>query len=83
LKTGSQKISKAEIIFAAAKEHGGSVSDLSFTKLRPEIQEFVPGELNISKSFGILSSVKLSSKSHDTELKIFWLSVFFLADLLK
>jgi hypothetical protein len=49
---------------------GGSVSDLSFTKLRPEIQEFVPGELNISKSFGILSSVKLSNKSHDTELKV-------------
>jgi hypothetical protein len=51
-------------------EHGGSVSDLSFTKLRPEIQEFVPGELNISKSFGILSSVKLANKSHDTELKV-------------
>jgi hypothetical protein len=30
----------------------------------------VPGELNISKSFGILSSVKLSNKSHDTELKV-------------
>jgi hypothetical protein len=43
---------------------------LSFTKLRPEIQELVPGELNISKSFGILSSVKLSNKSHDTELKV-------------
>ena len=28
------------------------------------------GELNISKSFGILSSVKLSNKSHDTELKV-------------
>ena len=70
-KIQTAKIStKAEIIFAAAKEHGGSVSDLSFTKLRPEIQEFVPGELNISKSFGILSSVKLSNKSHDTELKV-------------
>jgi hypothetical protein len=66
----AKKSTKAEIIFAAAKEHGGSVSDLSFTKLRPEIQEFVPGELNISKSFGILSSVKLSNKSHDTELKV-------------
>jgi hypothetical protein len=44
----------------------------------------VPGELNISKSFGILSSVKLSNKSHDfLPLLIFWLSVFFLADLLK
>jgi hypothetical protein len=30
----------------------------------------VSGELNISKSFGILSSVKLSNKSHDTELKV-------------
>jgi hypothetical protein len=30
----------------------------------------VTGELNISKSFGILSSVKLSNKSHDTELKV-------------
>jgi hypothetical protein len=66
----AKKSTKAEIIFAAAKEHGGSVSDLPFTKLRPEIQEFVPGELNISKSFGILSSVKLSNKSHDTELKV-------------
>jgi hypothetical protein len=66
----AKKSAKAEIIFAAAKEHGGSVSDLSFTKLRPEIQEFVSGELNISKSFGILSSVKLSNKSHDTELKV-------------
>jgi hypothetical protein len=66
----AKKSTKAEIIFAAAKEHGGGVSDLSFTKLRPEIQGFVPGELNISKSFGILSSVKLSNKSHDTELKV-------------
>jgi hypothetical protein len=66
----AKKSAKTEIIFAAAKEHGGNVSDLSFTKLRPEIQEFVPGELNISKSFGILSSVKLSNKSHDTELKM-------------
>jgi hypothetical protein len=57
-------------LLPAAKEHGGSVSDLSFTKLRPEIQELVPGELNISKSFGILSSVKLANKSHDTELKV-------------
>ena len=66
----AKKSTKAEIIFAAAKEHGGSVPDLSFPKIRPEIQEFVPGELNISKSFGILSSVKLSNKSHDTELKV-------------
>ena len=66
----AKKSTKAEIIFAAAKEHGGSVSDLSFTKLRPDLQEFVPGELNISESFGILSSVKLSNKSHDTELKV-------------
>ena len=66
----AKKSAKAEIIFAAATEHGGSVSDLSFTKSRPEIQEFVPGELNISKLFGILSSVKLSNKSHDTELKV-------------
>ena len=66
----AKKSTKTEIIFAAAKEHGGSVPDLSFTKIRPEIQEFVPGELNISKSFGILSSVKLSNKSHDTELKV-------------
>ena len=66
----AKKPAKAEIIFATAKEHGGSVSALSFTKLHPEIQEFVSGELNISKSFGILSSVKLSNKSHDTELKV-------------
>jgi hypothetical protein len=66
----AKKSTKAEIIFAAATEHGGSVSDLSFTKLRREIQWFVPGELNISKSFGILSSVKLSNKSHDTKLKV-------------
>jgi translation initiation factor 2B subunit (eIF-2B alpha/beta/delta family) len=31
----AKKSTKAEIIFAAATEHGGSVSDLSFTKLRP------------------------------------------------
>jgi hypothetical protein len=61
---------KAAIIFAVAAEHGGSMSDLSFTKLRPEIQEFVSGELNISKSFGFLTSVNLSKKSHDTELKV-------------
>jgi hypothetical protein len=66
----AKKSTKAEIIFAAAKEHGGSMSGLSITKLRPEIQEFVSGKLNISKSFGILSSVKLSNKSHDTELKV-------------
>ena len=66
----AKKSTKTEIISAAAKEPGGSVSGLSFTKLRPEIQEFVSGELNISKSFGILSSVKLSNKSHDTELKV-------------
>ena len=61
---------RAEIIFAAAAEHGGSVLDLSFTKLRPEIEEFVSGEQYISKSFGILTSVKLSNKSHDIELKV-------------
>jgi hypothetical protein len=46
------------------------LSDLSFTKFRPEIQEFASGEQHISKSFGILTSVKLSNKSHDTELKV-------------
>jgi hypothetical protein len=61
---------KAAIIFSVAAEHGGSMSDLSFTKLRPEIQEFVSGEQHISKSFGILTSVNLSKKSHDTELKV-------------
>jgi hypothetical protein len=61
---------KAAIIFAVAAEHGGWKSNLSFTKLRPEIQEFVSGELNISKSFGILTSVNLSKKSHDTELTV-------------
>jgi hypothetical protein len=61
---------RAEIIFTAAAEHGGSMSDLSFTKLRPEIQEFISGEQHISRSFGILTSVKLSNKSHDTELKV-------------
>jgi hypothetical protein len=30
----------------------------------------VSGEQHISKSFGILTSVKLSNKSHDTELKV-------------
>jgi hypothetical protein len=61
---------RAEIIFGAAAEHGGSIPDLSFSNLRPEIQEFVSGEQHISKSFGILTSVKLSNKSHDTELKV-------------
>jgi esterase/lipase len=42
---------RAQIIFAAAAEHGGSMSDLSFTKLHPEIQEFASGEQHISKSF--------------------------------
>jgi hypothetical protein len=32
---------KAAIIFAVAAEHGGWMSNLSFTKLRPEMQEFV------------------------------------------
>ena len=64
------KSTKAEIIFAAAAEHEGSIPDLSFTKLHPEIQEFVSGEQDISKSFGILTSVKLSKKSHDIELKV-------------
>jgi hypothetical protein len=40
---------KAEIIFAAAAEYGGKIPDLSFTKLRPEIQEFVSGKHDISK----------------------------------
>ena len=53
--------SKAEIIFAVAAEHGGCISDLFFTKLCPEIQEFVSRELHISKSFGILTSVNQST----------------------
>ena len=61
---------KAAIIFAVAAEHGGCFSDLSFTKLRPEIQEFLSGEQHISRSFGILTSVNLSNISHDTELKV-------------
>ena len=61
---------KATIIFAVAAEHGGCISDLSFTKLRPEIQEFLSGEQHISKSFGILTSVKLSNIAHDIELKV-------------
>jgi hypothetical protein len=44
--------------------------NLCFTKLRPEIQEFVSGEQHIHISFGILTSAKLSHKSHDTELKV-------------
>jgi hypothetical protein len=51
-------------------EHGVSMSDLSFTKFRPEIQEFASGEQHISKSFGILTSGKLSTKSHDADLKV-------------
>ena len=46
------------------------MSDLSVTKIHPELQEFVSGEKYISKSFGILTSVKSSNKSHDTELKV-------------
>jgi hypothetical protein len=61
---------RTQIIFAAAAVHGGSMSDLSVTKLHPELQEFVSGEKYISKSFGILTSVKSSNKSHDTELKV-------------
>jgi hypothetical protein len=61
---------KAAIIFAVAAQHGGNMSDLSFRKLRPEIQEFLSGEEHISKLFGILTSVKLSKKSHDIELKV-------------
>jgi hypothetical protein len=60
---------KAAIIFAVAAEHGDWMSNLSFTKLRPEMQEFVSREQHISKSFGILTSVKLSKKSHDADLK--------------
>jgi hypothetical protein len=61
---------RAEIIFSAAAEHGGNMPDLCFTKLRPDIQEFVSGEQHIYISFGILTSSKLSHKSHDTELKV-------------
>ena len=61
---------KAEIIFATASEHGGSMPELSFMKLRPEKHEFVSGKQHISKSFGILTSVKASDKSHNTELKV-------------
>jgi hypothetical protein len=43
---------RAEIIFSAAAEHGGNMPDLCFTKLRPEIQEFVSGEQHIYISFG-------------------------------
>jgi len=43
---------------------------LSFTKLRPEIHEFVSGEQHISKLFGVLTSVKLSKESLDTEFKV-------------
>jgi K+/H+ antiporter YhaU regulatory subunit KhtT len=53
---------RAEIISAAAAVHGGSMSDLSFTKLHPELQEFASGEKHISKLFGILTSVKLSKE---------------------
>jgi esterase/lipase len=60
---------KAAIIFAVAAEHGGWMSNLSFTKLRPEMQEFVSREQHITKAIGILTSVKLSKKSHDAELK--------------
>jgi hypothetical protein len=49
------KSTKAEIIFAAAAEYAGKIPDLSFTKLRPEIQEFVSGKHDISKLFGILT----------------------------
>jgi hypothetical protein len=64
------KSTKAENIFAAAAEHEGSMSDLSFANLHPDIQELVSAELHISKSFGILTSVKPSNKSHDTELQV-------------
>ena len=57
---------KAEIIFAAAAEYGDHIPTFSFTKLRPEIQEFVSGKHDISKLFGILSTVKSSNKSHST-----------------
>ena len=61
---------RAEIIFATAAEHGGNMSDMSFKKLHPEIPEFISGEQHISKSFGILTSVKLSNKSRDADLKV-------------
>jgi hypothetical protein len=64
------KSTKAVLIFAAAAEHRGSIQDFSFAKLHPEIKKFVSGEQHISKSFGILSSVKSSNKSHDAELKV-------------
>ena len=63
----SAMISKqAEIIFAAAAEYGDYIPTFSFTKLRPEIQEFVSGKDDISKLFGILITVKSSNKSHPT-----------------
>jgi hypothetical protein len=49
----AMKSTKAEIIFAAAAEYAGKIPDVSFTKLRPEIQEFVSGKHDISKLFGI------------------------------
>jgi myo-inositol-1-phosphate synthase len=52
----AMKSTKAENIFAAAAEHEGSMSDLSFANLHPDIQELVSAELHISKSFGILIS---------------------------
>jgi hypothetical protein len=58
------KSTKAEIIFAAAAEYAGKIPDLSFTRLRPEIQEFVSGKHDISKLFGILTTVKSSNKLH-------------------
>jgi hypothetical protein len=64
------KSTKAEIIFAAAAEYGGKILDLSFTKLRPEIQEFVSGKHDISKLCGILTTVKSPNKSHPTEFKV-------------
>ena len=57
---------KAGIIIAAAAEYGDHIPKFSFTKLRPEIQEFVSGEHDISKLFGILTTVKSSNKSHPT-----------------
>ena len=63
------KSTRAEIIFAADAEHGGSMSVLSFTKLHPEIQEFVSGEQHISELFGFLTAVKLSKNQMIQNLK--------------
>jgi hypothetical protein len=67
----AMKSTKAEIIFAAAAEHGDNIPDLSFTNLRPEIKEFVSGKHDISEMFGILTTVKSSKKSQLVESKVY------------